>query len=70
LSSAIGSRAATQLLEAGFTNVADQRAGFSGVRDAFGRTLEKGWSASGLPVSYEIESASDHGVASQLKEAT
>jgi len=63
-------RAATQLMDAGFANVVDQRAGFSGVRDAFGRTLEKGWSASGLPVSYEVESAADHGVASQLKKAT
>lgn len=63
-------RAATQLMEAGFTNVVDQRAGFAGVRDAFGRTMEKGWSASGLPVSYEVESAADHGVASQLKKAT
>lgn len=63
-------RAATQLIEAGFTNVVDQRAGFAGVRDAFGRTLEKGWSASGLPVSYDVESASDHGVEPQRKKAT
>lgn len=63
-------RAATQLIEAGFTNVVDQRAGFSGVRDAFGRSLEKGWSASGLPVSYEVECASDHGAESQTKKAT
>jgi rhodanese-related sulfurtransferase len=63
-------RAATQLIEAGFTNVVDQRAGFSGVRDVFGRTMEKGWSASGLPVSYDVEAAFDHGAESQRKKAT
>ena len=43
-------RAATMLLEAGFTDVIDQRAGFDGVRDAFGAYSEKGWGPSGLPV--------------------
>jgi rhodanese-related sulfurtransferase len=43
-------KAATALLDAGFVNIIDQRAGFDGVRDAFGAYTEKGWSPSGLPV--------------------
>ena len=43
-------RAATMLLDAGFTDVIDQRAGFDGQRDAFGAFTEKGWGPSGLPV--------------------
>ena len=43
-------RAATALLEAGFADVIDQRAGFDGPRDAFGALTEKGWSHAGLPV--------------------
>ena len=42
-------RAATMLLDAGYTNVVDQRAGFDGARDAFGSLSEKGWSPAGLP---------------------
>lgn len=48
-------RAVAQLVDAGFTHVVDQRAGFLGVKDAFGRTLEPGWSACGLPVSYALD---------------
>src|SRR3954454_7263938 len=40
------SERAVRLLEAaGFTDVVDQRAGFGGAKDAFGRTTEKGWAA-------------------------
>lgn len=45
--------AAEALLAAGFTHVVDQLAGFGGATDAFGRTLEAGWLAAGLPVATE-----------------
>jgi rhodanese-related sulfurtransferase len=42
---------AAQLLEsAGFKDLVDQRAGFGGARDQFGRIVEAGWSAESLPV--------------------
>jgi rhodanese-related sulfurtransferase len=44
-------RAATALIEAGYTDVIDQRAGFDGARDAFGAMSEKGWGPAGLPVT-------------------
>lgn len=57
--------AAQQLIEAGVasidpsaggtTHVVDQRAGFGGVRDGFGKLVEAGWQSAGLPVSYEPE---------------
>jgi hypothetical protein len=43
-------RAAEALTADGYTHVIDQRAGFEGPRDAFGRVLEPGWSPAGLPV--------------------
>ncbi|WP_394844326.1 rhodanese-like domain-containing protein [Pendulispora brunnea] len=42
-------RAARALLEAGFTDVVDQRAGWDGARDPFGQLTEPGWSRAGLP---------------------
>jgi rhodanese-related sulfurtransferase len=42
-------RAAKELLGAGFTTVVDQRAGWSGVADAFGQVTLPGWSRVGLP---------------------
>lgn len=42
--------AARLLIEAGFQQVVEQRAGMSGVRDAFGRVQERGWRDEGLPV--------------------
>lgn len=44
-------RAAAALVEAGFTRVLDQRAGFDGTRGTFGELVEPGWSRCGLPVS-------------------
>lgn len=44
-------RAAGILEQAGYTNLVDQRAGWGGVRDAFGRVIEPGWSSKGLPVA-------------------
>lgn len=43
-------RAAAALAAAGFTRVFDQRAGWSGARDAFGQVIEAGWKKSGLPI--------------------
>lgn len=42
--------AAEALTDDGFTNVVDQRAGWEGTKDPFGRFLEKGWSRLDLPV--------------------
>jgi rhodanese-related sulfurtransferase len=43
-------RAAKALLDAGFTNILDQRAGFDGSRGAFGEITEPGWArCAGLP---------------------
>ena len=43
--------AARAMVEAGFRNVVDQRAGLDGTRNAFGQTLEPGWEAEGLEVA-------------------
>lgn len=43
-------RAANVLAQQGWTNLADQRAGFDAARDAFGQVTEPGWKAAGLPV--------------------
>ena len=42
-------RAAHALVEDGYINVFDQRAGWDGVRDQFGQLQEPGWSRLGLP---------------------
>jgi rhodanese-related sulfurtransferase len=42
-------RAANVLVGEGYTRVVDQRAGWDGARDAFGRVTEKGWGPDGLP---------------------
>jgi rhodanese-related sulfurtransferase len=44
-------RAAEALIAAGYTDVADVRAGFAGAANAFGQVAEAGWASSGLPVS-------------------
>ena len=44
-------RAAQLLADSGFTNLVEQRAGMSGVRDAFGRVRERGWRDEGLPLA-------------------
>lgn len=46
-------RAAMMLEALGFTNVANVRGGFSGMRDPMGRTVDPGWEDSGLPVETE-----------------
>lgn len=42
-------RAARALIEAGFTRVLDQRAGWDGTKGPFGELLEPGWSRVSLP---------------------
>lgn len=44
-------RAAGALEQAGYTDVVDQRAGWGGAKDPFGRVTEPGWSAAGLPTA-------------------
>ena len=44
-------RAAEMLLGLGYTNVVDQRAGFLGSKDPFGKVSEPGWQPKGLPVT-------------------
>jgi rhodanese-related sulfurtransferase len=48
-------RAAQGLLDAGFTAVVDQRAGFLGTRDPFGQVKEAGWQNAGLEVATAAE---------------
>ena len=60
-------RAAEALVAAGYTCVANVRGGFGGVRDQFGRVVEKGWLELGLPA--EQGSSADQGYAAlALKE--
>jgi rhodanese-related sulfurtransferase len=42
-------RAAQTLAAEGYTNLADQRAGWDGARNAFGQVTEPGWSRTDLP---------------------
>lgn len=46
-------RAAQILLQAGFEDVVDQRAGLAGARDAFGQLQESGWVSEGLDMATE-----------------
>ncbi|MBM4359702.1 MAG: rhodanese-like domain-containing protein [Deltaproteobacteria bacterium] len=55
-------RAAETLLAAGFGSLADLRPGYAGLRDPFGRVLEKGWLAEGLPIAI----GADDGMAPSL----
>jgi rhodanese-related sulfurtransferase len=43
-------RAAQMLVGEGFTSILDQRAGWDGARDPFGKLAEPGWSRAGLPI--------------------
>lgn len=45
--------AARALCAAGFSDVVEQRAGHGGSRDAFGRVVDVGWAAAGLPCASE-----------------
>ncbi|HEY3593923.1 MAG TPA: rhodanese-like domain-containing protein [Polyangiaceae bacterium] len=50
--------AAQALVDAGFTDVVDQRAGMEGSRGGFGAVAEKGWAAAGLPVAQGTDAGS------------
>jgi rhodanese-related sulfurtransferase len=52
--------AANKLLAAGYRNLVEQRAGFGGQRDPFGRVVEPGWQAAGLPCATEPEPGRDY----------
>ncbi len=56
-------RAAEALVNAGFTGVVDQRAGYEGPKDPAGRPIELGWAPSGLP----IETSTPGGSYAELK---
>lgn len=47
--------AAEALVAAGWTDVRDQLAGWGGARDAFGKAIEPGWMACGLPMGLEAD---------------
>lgn len=49
--------AAELLARDGFSSVVDQRAGWGGVRDAFGGIVEAGWQREGLPTQTEADPA-------------
>lgn len=51
-------RAAKLLIAAGFGDVVDQRAGYDGARDAFGKITDAGWVEKGLPTEKETAGAS------------
>lgn len=48
-------RAAQGLMQTGYENVVDQRAGFDGARDSFGQLQEAGWQRAGFDVAMEAE---------------
>jgi rhodanese-related sulfurtransferase len=51
-------KAAQAMVGAGYTAIVDQRAGFEGPRDSFGKLVEPGWAPSGLPVEKETPGGS------------
>ena len=48
-------RAADLLVAEGFTRIVDQRAGFEGATDPFGKLAEPGWRPKQLPIATEAE---------------
>jgi rhodanese-related sulfurtransferase len=48
-------RAAQALMQTGYENVVDQRAGFNGTRDSFGQLQEAGWQRAGFEVATKAE---------------
>ncbi len=49
LSGGRSARACSTLEQSGYTDLVDQRAGWGGAKDSYGRLSEPGWSAAGLP---------------------
>ena len=62
--------AAELLIQAGFSNIVEQRAGFAGSKDAFGGVIEPGWQAQGLPVAYQAEPGRDYRALQQAAKPT
>ncbi|MBK8171559.1 MAG: rhodanese-like domain-containing protein [Sandaracinaceae bacterium] len=58
-------KAAQLLSAAGFTNIVDQKGGFSGQTDPFGRVVERGWSTESLPCSTAPEAGHDYATLSR-----
>jgi rhodanese-related sulfurtransferase len=52
--------AAELLLAHGYRDVVEQRAGFEGARDPFGRVVDSGWRAAGLPCSTQALPGRDY----------
>ena len=52
--------AAELLINQGYSNIVEQRAGFAGSKDAFGGVVEPGWQALGLPVAYQADPGHDY----------
>lgn len=53
-------RAARLLLDAGFTRVLEQRAGWEGAKGSFGELVEPGWSRTSLPVETGVPAERSH----------
>ena len=62
-------RAAEILLQLGYVDVVDQRAGTAGARDAFGRLQEAGWEAAGLEIGTEAHPGRAYGALRIHKES-
>ncbi len=62
-------RAAGLLAGAGYADVVEQRAGFDGVRDAFGSVVEPGWARAGLPVGRGRPAGRSYGELSKRAQA-
>lgn len=52
--------AAEKLIDQGYSQIIEQRAGFAGSKDAFGGVSEPGWQRAGLPVSFEAQPGRDY----------
>ena len=52
--------AAERLSAAGYQNLKDQLAGYSGSRDTMGRLQEAGWASASLPIATEAKEGRDH----------
>ena len=53
-------KAAQLMAAAGYTEVVDQKAGFAGATDQFGRLVEPGWQPKGLPIETETQAGKDY----------
>jgi rhodanese-related sulfurtransferase len=59
--------ASNKLIAAGYAYVAEQRAGWSGQRDPFGRVVEVGWEGAGLPRATSAEAGRDYAALSKAR---